>query len=130
MSLRRRAGGRLEGGTHVSDLDHAHVLRPGAAALRPAAGRHEGQPETEPGGLGQPPGHRTDPADLAGEPHLADGHQMRVECQVEPAGGDRERHRRRVIERILTQYEDLAPEDLEFLLAKLGDIMQPENAAA
>ncbi len=44
--------------------------------------------------------------------------------------GDRERHRRRVIERILTQYEDLAPEDLEFLLAKLGDIMQPENAAA
>lgn len=44
--------------------------------------------------------------------------------------GDRERHRRRVIERILTQYEDLAPEDLEFLLAKLGDIMKPENAAA
>ncbi len=44
--------------------------------------------------------------------------------------GDRERHRRRVIERILTQYEDLTPEDLEFLLAKLGDIMQPENAAA
>ncbi|WP_434624663.1 DUF2336 domain-containing protein [Azospirillum sp. B2RO_4] len=44
--------------------------------------------------------------------------------------GDRERHRRRVIERILTQYEDLAPEDLEFLLAKLGDMMQPENAAA
>ncbi|ALG74975.1 hypothetical protein VY88_25785 [Azospirillum thiophilum] len=44
--------------------------------------------------------------------------------------GDRERHRRRVIERILTQYEDLAPEDLEFLLAKLGDMMQPENASA
>ena len=36
---------------------------------------------------------------------------------------DRERHRRRVIERILTQYEDLASEDLEYLLAKLGDIM-------
>ncbi|MBP2301398.1 DUF2336 domain-containing protein [Azospirillum picis] len=44
--------------------------------------------------------------------------------------GDRGRHRRRVIERILTQYEDLAPEDLEFLLAKLGDIMQLENAEA
>lgn len=36
---------------------------------------------------------------------------------------DRERHRRRVIERILTQYEDLAAEDLEYLLAKMGDIM-------
>jgi len=39
---------------------------------------------------------------------------------------DRERHRRRVIERILTQYEDLAAEDLEYLLAKMGDIMVAE----
>ena len=36
---------------------------------------------------------------------------------------DIERHRRRMIERILTQYEDLAPEDLDYLLAKLGDLM-------
>ncbi|HEY0837843.1 MAG TPA: DUF2336 domain-containing protein, partial [Azospirillum sp.] len=38
--------------------------------------------------------------------------------------GDRERHRRRMIERILTQYEDLAADDLDYLLAKLGDMMQ------
>jgi len=38
---------------------------------------------------------------------------------------DRERHRRRMIERILTQYEDLAPDDLDYLLDKLGDLMQP-----
>lgn len=44
--------------------------------------------------------------------------------------GDRERHRRRLIERILTQYEDLAPEDLDFLLTKLGDMMQTEHEAA
>lgn len=37
---------------------------------------------------------------------------------------DRERHRRRMIERILTQYEDLAADDLEYLLEKLGDLMQ------
>lgn len=42
---------------------------------------------------------------------------------------DLERHRRRLIERILTQYEDLAPEDLEYLLAKLGDIMTPAPRA-
>lgn len=42
---------------------------------------------------------------------------------------DRERHRRRMIERILTQYEDLAPEDLEYLLVKLGDIMTPAPGA-
>ena len=40
---------------------------------------------------------------------------------------DIERHRRRVIERILTQYEDLAPEDLDYLLAKLGDLMVAEG---
>lgn len=42
---------------------------------------------------------------------------------------DRERHRRRVIERILTQYEDLASDDLEYLIAKLGDIMVTEDRA-
>lgn len=44
--------------------------------------------------------------------------------------GDLARHRRRLIERILTQYEDLAPEDLDFLLAKLGDLMLSEDEAA
>lgn len=44
--------------------------------------------------------------------------------------GDRDRHRRRLIERILTQYEDLAPEDLDFLLAKLGDLMRSDEEAA
>lgn len=39
---------------------------------------------------------------------------------------DLERHRRRVIERILTQYEELAPEDLDYLLGKMGDMMQAE----
>lgn len=38
---------------------------------------------------------------------------------------DQERHRRRVIERILTQYEDMPTEDLDYLLAKLGDLMAP-----
>lgn len=36
---------------------------------------------------------------------------------------DLERHRRRVIERILTQYEELAQEDLDYLLGKMGDMM-------
>lgn len=40
---------------------------------------------------------------------------------------DLERHRRRLIERILTQYEELAAEDLEYLLGKMGDIMQLEG---
>jgi uncharacterized protein (DUF2336 family) len=39
--------------------------------------------------------------------------------------GDIDRHRRRMIERILTQYEDLAPEDLDYLLNKLGDLVRP-----
>ncbi|HYG86222.1 MAG TPA: DUF2336 domain-containing protein [Azospirillum sp.] len=38
---------------------------------------------------------------------------------------DRARHRRRMIERILTQYEGLAPDDLDYLIEKLGDLMQP-----
>lgn len=35
--------------------------------------------------------------------------------------GDRERHRRRTIERILTQYEEMAPDDVDYLLSKLGE---------
>lgn len=44
-----------------------------------------------------------------------------------PLGGednDRERHRARVIERILTQYEDFGSEDLDYLLDKLGDVLK------
>jgi uncharacterized protein (DUF2336 family) len=36
---------------------------------------------------------------------------------------DRERFRSRVITRILTQYEDLPQEDLDYLLDKLGDVL-------
>jgi uncharacterized protein (DUF2336 family) len=36
---------------------------------------------------------------------------------------DRERYRSRVITRILTQFEDLAQEDLDYLLEKLGDVL-------
>jgi uncharacterized protein (DUF2336 family) len=39
--------------------------------------------------------------------------------------GDRERHRRRMIERILTQYDDMGSEDLDYLLDKLGDLIRP-----
>jgi uncharacterized protein (DUF2336 family) len=38
---------------------------------------------------------------------------------------DRERHRRRMIERILTQYEDMGSEDLDYLLEKLSDMIRP-----
>lgn len=37
--------------------------------------------------------------------------------------GDLERRRRRMIERILTQFEDLGSEDLDYLLKKLSDLM-------
>ena len=36
---------------------------------------------------------------------------------------DRERYRSRVITRILTQFEDLAQDDLDYLLDKLGDVL-------
>jgi len=36
--------------------------------------------------------------------------------------GDRERYRSRMIQRILTQYEDLAAEDVDYLLNKLGNL--------
>jgi uncharacterized protein (DUF2336 family) len=39
--------------------------------------------------------------------------------------GDLDRHRRKMIERILTQYEDLSSEDLDYLLNKLGDLVEP-----
>jgi hypothetical protein len=36
---------------------------------------------------------------------------------------DKERYRSRVITRILTQFEDLPQEDLEYLLDRLGDVL-------
>lgn len=41
---------------------------------------------------------------------------------------DRERHRRRTLERILTQFEELGADDLDYLLAKMQAM--PETAAA
>jgi hypothetical protein len=38
---------------------------------------------------------------------------------------DRERFRARVIERILTQYEDLGPDDVDYLLDKLTSSLHP-----
>ncbi|MEI8393813.1 MAG: DUF2336 domain-containing protein [Rhodospirillaceae bacterium] len=39
---------------------------------------------------------------------------------------DRERHSRRMIERILTQYEELETTDIDYLLNKLGDIARSD----
>ncbi len=47
------------------------------------------------------------------------------ETPFDGGDNDRERHRRRVLERILTQFEAIGAEDLDYLLAKLQ-----ENAAA
>ncbi len=44
------------------------------------------------------------------------------ETRMDGEEGDRERYRRRMIERILTQYEDLATEDVDYLLNKLGNL--------
>lgn len=45
-----------------------------------------------------------------------------AETEHDGQPGDKERFRRRTIERILTQYETLPPEDLDYLLGKLGDL--------
>jgi uncharacterized protein (DUF2336 family) len=46
---------------------------------------------------------------------------MQVALQTDFDGGenDRERHSRRTLERILTQYDKIAPDDLDYLLGKL-----------
>jgi len=46
---------------------------------------------------------------------------IQVAQQTDYDGGenDRERHRRRTLERILTQYDQIGPEDLDYLLGKL-----------
>jgi hypothetical protein len=47
-------------------------------------------------------------------------------------GGERdyERYRSRVIARILTQFEDLEQEDLDYLLDKLGDVLRLADRTA
>jgi uncharacterized protein (DUF2336 family) len=45
------------------------------------------------------------------------------ETKLDGAPKDIERYRARVISRILTQYEDFAREDLDYLLDKLGDVL-------
>jgi uncharacterized protein (DUF2336 family) len=46
------------------------------------------------------------------------------EMQLDGSDHDRDRYRARVIERILTQYEDFNPEDLNYLLDKLDDLVE------
>jgi uncharacterized protein (DUF2336 family) len=45
------------------------------------------------------------------------------EMQLDGGDHDRDRYRARVIERILTQYEDFSQDDLNYLLDKLGDLV-------
>jgi len=52
--------------------------------------------------------------------------------EVELDGGqdDIERYRARVIERVLTQFEDINSDDVDYLLSKLGDIMTATETRA
>jgi uncharacterized protein (DUF2336 family) len=51
------------------------------------------------------------------------------ETEMDGAAHDMERYRARVIERVLTQFEDVGSDDFEYLLNKLGDIMTAEKRA-
>lgn len=51
------------------------------------------------------------------------------ETEMDGAAHDMERYRARVIERVLTQFEDVGSDDFEYLLNKLGDIMSAEKRA-
>jgi uncharacterized protein (DUF2336 family) len=50
------------------------------------------------------------------------------ETPMDGGEGDRERYKARVIERILTQFEDMDQADVDYLLSKLGDVL-PTAAA-
>jgi len=52
------------------------------------------------------------------------------ETEMDGEQKDMERYRARVIERVLTQFEDFTPEDLDYLLSKLGDMMSVERRAS
>jgi hypothetical protein len=45
------------------------------------------------------------------------------ETELDGEAHDIERYRARVIERILTQFEDMQSEDIDYLIDKLGDVM-------
>jgi uncharacterized protein (DUF2336 family) len=47
------------------------------------------------------------------------------ETAMDGGDHDRERYRARVIERVLTKYEDMDAENVDYLLGKLGDILKP-----
>lgn len=56
---------------------------------------------------------------------------LEVVHETEMDGGDhdRDRYKARVIERVLTQFEDVGSDDFEYLLNKLGDIMAPAHSS-
>lgn len=51
------------------------------------------------------------------------------ETQFDGGERDRERFERRMLERILTQYDGLAADDLDYLLERLGGLSETEEAA-
>jgi uncharacterized protein (DUF2336 family) len=51
------------------------------------------------------------------------------ETKMDGEEHDRERYKARVIERVLTQFEDVGSDDFEYLLNKLGDIMATAHTA-
>lgn len=51
------------------------------------------------------------------------------EMEFDGQDNDRERYSRRMLERILTQYEEINADDLEYLLGKLSKLAQPAQAA-
>jgi uncharacterized protein (DUF2336 family) len=75
----------------------------------------------DPGGLGLKSLY--DHTGLAKELYPAFRVAIDVACETPFDGGenDRERHRRRSLERILTQFEAIGAEDLDYLLAKLQE---------
>jgi uncharacterized protein (DUF2336 family) len=79
----------------------------------------------DPGGLGLASLYSR--SGLPGELYAAFRVALDVACETPFDGGeaDRERHRRRMLERILTQFEEIGADDLDYLLAK----MQGESCA-
>lgn len=51
------------------------------------------------------------------------------ETEMDGQAYDRERYRATVIERVLTQFEDVGSDDFDYLLSKLGDIMTTVKTA-
>jgi len=49
------------------------------------------------------------------------------ETTMDGGEDDRERYRARVIERVLTKYENMDAENVDYLLRKLGDFLKPEK---